>query len=120
MMIPGDNGVPHLFVIIWGPGDVPPHDTNVFMLACFDSIKPSIPHDDGCELNVGDHPFITGPTYVNYRKIRCDDGGHIDTQVASGAWPARPRASNPLLHAMRTGICASLLAKPKHQYALGC
>jgi hypothetical protein len=120
MMIPGDNGVPHLFVIIWGPGDIPPHDTDVFMLACFDTIKPNLPHDPACELKVGDHRFITDPTYVNYRKIRCDKGNHIDAQVASGVWPPRTPASQPLLFAMRTGICSSLLAKPKYQYALGC
>ena len=123
MLIPGDNGVPHLFLIIWGPGVIPNEgiaDRPVMMLASVSSIDPLYPHDPACELGVGDHPFIRHPSYVVYRKIKCVEAAQIDVMVASGQWPARDSASNALLHRVRTSICTSLGAKLKYQFALGC
>lgn len=121
MMIPGDNGVPHLFVIIWGPGQIPSEASHdVGMLACVCSIDPLYSHDPACELNLGDHPFITHPSYVYYRKIRCDDPNHIDRMMASGMWPAKETASRALLRKMRTGVCNSRQVKRQYKFALGC
>jgi hypothetical protein len=121
LKVPGLNGVPHLHVIIWGPGQIPNEEAEeVYVLACFDSINEGQAHDPACVLTVGDHPFITHDTYVNYRMIRCAEGQHIDLMVNDGNWVADQPATRALLHKMRTGICESKLAKPKYQHALGC
>lgn len=122
MMIPGDNGIPHLNVVIWGP-DIIESEASlpVVLLACFCTINPPPPpHDPACELHQGDHPFIQHGTYVLYRKIRCDDARHVDAMVASGAWPSGASASADVIKRMRKGLCDSKLAKSKYKDAMGC
>jgi hypothetical protein len=58
----------HLFVVLTPPiGVVSNH-----LLANFSSIKLGIPHDTSCLVNVGDHSFITMPSYIEYQFARIE------------------------------------------------
>lgn len=121
LMIPGWNGVPHMFVVVWGPGQIPQEATHdLVMMVCFDTIYPGIPHDASCVLQPGEHVFITDATYVSYRHLRCDVATHVDQMIAQGLWQAKTPVSATVLKRMRAGLCKSKAPKPRYKQAMGC
>lgn len=82
----------------------PPHDPDrrhLFVVAtdaCADAdhlligistIRPGIYHDPACVLAAGSHPFITAPSYVEYRYARRDSARHIGNCVDRGLFVLR-------------------------------
>jgi hypothetical protein len=121
LTLPGWNGKPHLFVVVWGPGQIAQDATNdSVLLVCFDSIQPGVKYDPSCVLQAGDHPFISKPTFVSYRHLRSDEATHVDKMVASGVWAAGKPVSAAVLKKMQAGLCASKAVKPKYKAAMGC
>jgi hypothetical protein len=120
MMIPGNNGVPHLFVVVWA-GNIPAlYSHPVVLLTNFDSYDPQLNHDTSCLISQGEHPFVQHDTFVNYRFMRCDEATHVDHMVNTGMWPSDAPVSPALLRRMRVGLCASLATKKVFKLAVGC
>lgn len=57
----------HLFFICHDPVYIEDMRKNCFLIVNLTSIKPEIPYDNSCVLNIGDHSFIKHPSYVLYR-----------------------------------------------------
>ncbi len=91
LFIPGTNG-PHLFVIITGLCPTLTH-----LLVNFSSVKPGIPHDTACLVNVGEHPFITVPTYVEYQFARIEMASDLTNRVDGGVFTQSDPVSAALL-----------------------
>lgn len=56
----------HLHVVCNDPVYYPINDCYCILVVNISSIKPSVPHDPACTLQVGDHEFIKHPSYVVY------------------------------------------------------
>lgn len=56
----------HLHVICNDPVYYPINDCYCILVVNISSVKPSVPHDPSCILQVGDHDFIKHPSYVVY------------------------------------------------------
>src|SRR5258706_478217 len=53
--------------------------------------------DSPCKINVGDHPSITKPSSIYYRKAREFDGRKIDKELANGRYVRRLPDCSPLI-----------------------
>jgi hypothetical protein len=63
-----DGSDDHLWVVISDPVS---YEKDQVVIVCFNSYIEGRPgHDDTCILHPGDHPSITRPTFVNYRRAR--------------------------------------------------
>ncbi|MEI9403573.1 hypothetical protein [Mesorhizobium argentiipisi] len=103
-MIPsGPGNLKHLFVVVTqrcGDGQ--------HLLISICSIRPNIKHDATCEFDGGEHEFITGPSYVYYRKpdMRLSTG--ISRMVDKGYFIAKQDFGTR--HFVR--LCAGVAASP--------
>jgi|WetSurMetagenome_2_1015567.scaffolds.fasta_scaffold302951_2 hypothetical protein len=77
-------------------------------------------HDPACLLGVGDHPFITRPTFVRYRKAYAVPSGHLEYLTNRAEIVLRERLRPDVLAAVRRGAgesrftpeeCRMVLAK---------
>lgn len=111
----------HLFVIIWGQGQVPwiaNHDVMVLVNAT--TLDPNIPHDPGCILNAGDHAFIKHDSYMAYRWIRYEQPSHIDHMRQQGLFISQPDVDPIVLKRIRVGLCKSKLTDRRLKKLVGC
>jgi hypothetical protein len=102
LMPSGPDEGQHLYVIMTNPCD-----EGQSLLVSLSSIKEGRFHDPACIIEVGEHPFVTKRSYVEYRLsriIRCD---HI-TKCVDG-WTFTPKAdvSDDLYAKIAAGIGAS-------------
>lgn len=108
MLVPSGAIGNHLFVIVLGPKVLPgygPHPQ--VLLLSVTSIKPGIPIDPACLLDVGDHDFIKHPSYVYYRKPRIELASSVEQYVVGGQWPRRNPLSAGILDRVLVGIDTS-------------
>jgi hypothetical protein len=63
LLIPSGPLGLHLFVIMTR---ICPHGS--FLMLSISSIRPLKPHDSTCTFKGGEHPFITGPSFVVYAR----------------------------------------------------
>lgn len=97
----------HLFVILTAPcGDA----NNVLSVAWVSlrSVDPRVPYfDRTCVLNVGDHPFIKHPTWVDYAKARIDPVAAIDRGIRDGKLIPHDPMSPEVFVRIAQGLCLS-------------
>lgn len=111
----------HLHVIIWGPIQVPwlaSHD--LMILVGITTMYQNAPHDPGCVLQGGEHPFISHPSYAFYRRLRTDTAAHVDAMVQQGLFVAHSPASSQLVKQLRIGLCASKLVDRRFKALVNC
>ena len=95
----------HLHFIIVGPAQfesLPPMPH--FLLVNVTTIRPGIPYDPACELNVGDHRFVRQPSYIVYRRARFETVDHVEKMLNAGAWRLDQRAEPELLMRIQNGL----------------
>lgn len=68
------------------------------------SIKLGRKYDDACELDVGDHPYLTKPSYLLYRMAECTSVRHIVNMVAKQYYNPRQDMSDPVLIKIIDGL----------------
>lgn len=74
---------------------------------CFCSIKPGAPYDATCVLQVGDHPFVRHPTYVDYRSATIRPVERLEMGVANGELHTHDPVTEALFARIRQGLTAS-------------
>ncbi|WP_432284133.1 hypothetical protein SLT36_20295 [Aminobacter sp. BA135] len=92
----------HLYVIMTNPCD-----QGKSLLVSISSIKDGRFHDPACIIEVGEHPFVTKRSFVEYRLsriIRCD---HIAKCVAGWVFTPKAGVSDELFAKIEAGIEAS-------------
>jgi hypothetical protein len=100
----------HLYVVVTGISS-----TSTHLLVNFSSIKSFAYTDKTCLVNVGDHSFITTPSYVAYQFARIEMAHDLANGVDAGRVKVLDPVSSPLLDRIRAGIAASSLCAPKFQ-----
>jgi hypothetical protein len=121
LLVPSGPTGFHLHLIIYGPSVVVNHGTvaQVAMVGVT-SIKPGVPHDPACILQVGQHPFIQHASFLAYRHMRVDPAAHVQQMVAGGVWQPHSACSQQLLQDAIAGVCASKLTPRAMKTIFGC
>jgi len=68
----------HLHVVLTGISTTLTH-----LLVNFSTIKDGVVHDPACLVGVGDHPFITAPSYMAYQFARIEMAHDLANRVDS-------------------------------------
>lgn len=79
----------------------------------FCSIKAGVPHDATCELDKGDHRFITHPTFVDYRHAGVLNATKLLTGIANGELQASDPIDDALYERILRGFGNSPAVTPK-------
>ena len=92
----------HLFIVLLDPEG---NTRNTITVPC--STLRSRSHDTTCVLNVGEHEFITGPTYVKFglAEIECLDD--IGRRIKEGRAGPKPPVGPDVLARVRQGLLKS-------------
>jgi len=98
---PGEEGL-HLYCAVTNPCD-----QNQCLLVTFSSIKEGRFHDPACVVDVGEHPFVTKPSFIEYRLSRIISCEHVAKCVAGWVFTPKVDVSDDLLLRLQTGIEAS-------------
>jgi len=98
----------HLNVV--GTGPIEPPDMR--LLIPISSIKDGVFYDQTCVLDVGEHPFITKPSFVFYRHIQQRSAAKISKCLENGDFIAKDCASDLLIAKIITGIPKSNFTAP--------
>tara|TARA_R110002110_G_scaffold265044_2_gene480928 strand:+ start:1170 stop:1571 length:402 start_codon:yes stop_codon:yes gene_type:complete len=93
------NDKPHLFVILNDPCD-----EGDCLLVMVSSIKANRKHDDTCILNVGDHPYITKPSFLLYRMAERVSSRHISKMVSKKYYEEKENISDVVLERIIEGL----------------
>jgi hypothetical protein len=105
----------HLWIVISDPAK----DNGRVLLVNFSSVKPGVPFDPACVLEVGDHPYITQETFVYYRSAQVQSNKDLERQVSSGKirFPYDP-VSPEILKRIREGATKSKFINRGHRKLL--
>lgn len=98
-----NTNIKHLFVLITG---VTKQDDRV-LLVNFSSIKNGVPHDASCELNTGDHPFITQPTYIPYSRAIIESWAKIKYKIENKEIKLKETLSEDIFEKIILGLLSS-------------
>ena len=74
----------HLHFVCCNPVFYPAYNRECVLLVNISSIKQDLEYDTSCILQVGDHPFISKPSYIYYRKADIFGIETIKRSVAQG------------------------------------
>lgn len=96
------NDVPHLFFVLNDPCK-----DGLCLLVMVSSIKDGRPYEEACVLDVGDHDFITHPSYIVYRIASQTRAAHIGNMVDKGYYKSDIDARSELLERVFQGLLAS-------------
>lgn len=77
------------------------------------SIKEGVFHDDTCEVQPGEHPFVTRPSFAVYRSAVVERAERLTKMVDGWVYKAHEDASNELTERIYAGIMASRFT-PNH------
>lgn len=92
----------HLYVVATNPCD-----EDKALLVSLSSVKEGRFHDPSCVIEVGEHPFVTKRSFVEYRVsriLRCD---HVVKCVAGWVFTPKAEVSDALFGKIEAGIEAS-------------
>lgn len=82
--------VRHLFFVCSDPTPDPvyvaTYNKNAVLVVNISTIKEDAEHDNSCVLNVGEHPFITDPSYVVYIRASLLSEDNITDNIADGTF----------------------------------
>lgn len=73
----------HLFFICHDPVYIEEMRKDCFLIVNLTSIKPEIPYDNSCVLNVNDHSFIKHPSYISYRNAEIYGADNTISKIKS-------------------------------------
>ncbi len=71
------------------------------------TIKPGLIVDDSCILDVGDHPFISHPSFVDYRFARVDAADHVQGRANENIFIPQEPCSEELIKRVISGALKS-------------
>jgi hypothetical protein len=98
----------HLFALMLDPVVVAGYGTQpCVLLACVSSIRDGEPFDEACQLHPGEHPFITHPSFVDYRFTRIEQAAVLDARVQDGSFIEKDPCSSVLLKKIINGALNS-------------
>lgn len=83
-------------------------DADQVLLVNLTSIRDGVPHDNTCEINVGDHRWVKEPSYIKYDRAQIFDVDTIGNQIAAGKFIPQ----NLTVPAVMRRICAGIMASP--------
>ncbi len=106
ILIPAGS-VDHLHFICSNPVFYPIKAKECVLLVNISSIKPSIPYDDTCVLNIGDHPFIKKPSFIYYRMAEIYSVVGIQQQVVEGNYSIREDCNDSVFERILNGFNVS-------------
>lgn len=95
---------PHLHFVCNDPVFYPNKGKECVLLVNISSIKQNIPYDNACILNMGDHPFITKPSFVYYRMAEIYSIAGIQQQIAEGNYSVREDCSDTVFQKILGGF----------------
>lgn len=107
LFVPSGPRGEHLFAIICGPKNIASATRPEWLSASICSVKPGLPFDNSCVLQVGDHPFLIRQSYVSYSQLRVDFEDDLKQKIASGYFHATNNASPSLIAKMLKGMGVS-------------
>ena len=91
----------HVWIVVSEPAKDPEH----VLIVSMTTIRRF--HDPACVLDVGDHPFVKHPTYVNYRNSMIVTNSQLDAQHAAGQLIVEQSVGDDLLERVRHGAAQS-------------
>lgn len=92
----------HLWMIISDPEQ----DPRQVLIVMFNTLRDRR-HDPACVLDIGDHPFINRPTWVNYRLARVTSINALSKLETNGGLTRREPLSAEVLRRIRIGAAES-------------
>lgn len=121
LLVPSGPSGNHLFILILGPVSLPDRgSSSQVAMVSFSTIRPPLPHDAACEVQVGEHPFIRHASYAVYRDVRIERADHVAAMVQKAVWLPNVPCSSELLSRLRAGVCASRLVSRDVKKLFGC
>lgn len=105
LLVPsGPDSKKHLFVLVLPPTVLDGYGTrpHVLMMPIL-SIKAGMVVDDSCLLSVGDYPFISHDSFVDYRFTRLEPVAHIESCIEKGVFIVKEPCSPELLKRIIAG-----------------
>jgi hypothetical protein len=85
---------------------------NDLVIVSLTSVKAGGLYDPACLLKGGEHPFITGPTYVFYRRAEHTTVPSLQAKVTRREVVVKPSASDALVRQIRAGAMESEFSDP--------
>ena len=112
LLVPSGPQGQHLFVVLNDPQAFEGYGNVVcVVMVPLDSVKSGVHHDATCAFTIGEHPFVTRPTFVNFSYARIEQARHLEEMVASGQFRANARIDNLLLARIKQGLLDSPFTK---------
>ena len=99
----------HLHIALTDLLSVPGYPSESLLLVTISSVRGGPSDDLTCELSVGEHPFITRPSYAAYRRARVRDAAYLRRRAERGL--IDPQA--PIAAGILDRICAGLEKSPR-------
>lgn len=94
----------HLFMLVTNQ-----HPSGFFLGLSISTIKPGRAHDSTCLIGVGEHRFVTGPSFLDYSKPLQLSTANLTKLVGSGYYPRHDDISAQLL----ARVCAGIMVSPR-------
>lgn len=101
LLIPSGTGK-HLFTVL-----TKPCCNECVALVNFTTVRQTVYHDPTCTITIGEHPFITDPTYVVYERAIIESVSSLRIGVGTGKFIPRDPVSSALFERICDGILAS-------------
>jgi hypothetical protein len=106
ILIPA-NAASHLHFVCSHPVLYPNKAKECVLLVNISSVKNNIPIDGTCLLNIGDHPFITKPSFVYYKKAEIFSVTGINQQIAEGNYMVQEDCDDEVFSRILNGFAVS-------------
>ena len=101
-----DSSRKHLYVVLTEPVDTATRKDCIVWVS-WSSVKENRFHDRTCLLDVGDHPFITKRTWVNYEHAAIVTVEEIRKNSNRGILVENDPLKEQVINRMVEGLCAS-------------
>lgn len=105
--------VKHLHFVCSDPVFYPQYTKECVLVVNITSIKEGLEHDASCLLDVGDHPFITHPSYVYYRKADIYGADNLTRNIADGSFDVHDVCGEATFKRILEGFTISEDVTPK-------
>jgi len=102
----------HLYVVLTNPTVHPKEGTCVAWVS-MRSVVPNLWYDQSCILNIGDHPFIKHPTWVDYGRAGVFPVDKIERGIHSGILAQKDPLSEMVFRRITGGLCSSSFTPEK-------
>lgn len=99
----------HLFILLTDPVTA----EKLVLIVSVSSIKDGVWHDTTCILEVGDHPFITRRSWVNYWTSRIEPAEKLTNGVHRGVLIPQDMVESHIFQRICKGMFESDHCKPK-------